>query len=469
VYAERGVGKSALALEVAKEYEKERRFAAGVGWVDLREMRQVNNVVGRLSKALDLKLQNHDEQSLLSVALSRIGDRDALLVADTAEDPLQTGFFLPLLYKLLKMIPGLRIVLTTTDTSSIHDSDSAGIKTTKLTKKQLTEGVAKSLEMELLRSHGSSGELAEACGREPIAIHSTCRQVEAGNATRFELVNAIEFKLKEHPDERKAIPALEAIFSFLPDDEREHLARLSVFRGSFDLQAAGKILDMTQTKVRATLHALSGIISFDTVYQRYAVHGLVAAACRRVRDEHIVKAREAYLEHHLKLMRELSDLFNEYRGHATALQRYDEERHNLEAIVEEAILVGSKTAVRAAAGACTYSIKLLSARNNPDTKRSMLESILNALHSLKAQSEQHENTIRSVQKALVRALLDSGNVEGAERQLQSISRQCTEQDTVEDGDDLLPLQAHLYVYKGDYTNAEQLRRKLLQKSKKKIP
>jgi hypothetical protein len=222
---------------------------------------------------------------------------------------------------------------------------------------------------------------------------------------------------------------------------------------------------MTQTKVRATLHALSGIISFDTVYQRYAVHGLVAAACRRVRDEHIVKAREAYLEHHLKLMRDLSDLFNEYRGHATALQRYDEERHNLEAIVEEAILVGSKTAVRAAAGACTYSIKLLSARNNPDTKRSMLESILNALHSLKAQSEQHENTIRSVQKALVRALLDSGNVEGAERQLQSISRQCTEQDTVEDGDDLLPLQAHLYVYKGDYTNAEQLRRKLLQKPK----
>lgn len=65
----------------------------------------------------------------------------------------------------------------------------------------------------------------------------------------------------------------------------------------------------------------------------------------------------------------------------------------------------------------------------------------------------------------MRALLDSGNVEGAERQLQSTSRQCTEQDTVEDGDDLLPLQAHLYVYKGDYTNAEQLRRKLLQKSK----
>jgi len=80
-------------LKVAKECEEERRFAAGVGWADLREMRQVNNVVGRLSKALDLKLQNHDEQSLLSVALSRIGDRDALLVADNAEDPLQTGFF----------------------------------------------------------------------------------------------------------------------------------------------------------------------------------------------------------------------------------------------------------------------------------------------------------------------------------------------------------------------------------------
>lgn len=83
----------------------------------------------------------------------------------------------------------------------------------------------------------------------------------------------------------------------------------------------------------------------------------------------------------------------------------------------------------------------------------------------RASRKQHENTIRSVQKALVRALLDSCNVEGAERQLQSISRQCTEQDTVEDGDDLLPLQVHLYVYKGDYTNAEQLRRKLLQKSK----
>jgi predicted ATPase/DNA-binding SARP family transcriptional activator len=112
-----GVGKTRLALEAASRLlrDEPRRFADGVFFVGLSEIRNPEAVAAAIGKALELITR--DDRPAAQVLQQFLTPRRTLLVLDNFE---QVGDAAPLLTDLLAAAPGLQVMVTSRETLRLY-------------------------------------------------------------------------------------------------------------------------------------------------------------------------------------------------------------------------------------------------------------------------------------------------------------------------------------------------------------
>src|SRR5262245_25857563 len=102
-----GVGKTRLAIEVARSVGADDAFAGRIVWVSVAHAARDGGLASAVAAALDLG--GGEPEHLAEAAAATIGDQPALLVLDSVEGSLHD---LGLVDELLDLAPALRILLT---------------------------------------------------------------------------------------------------------------------------------------------------------------------------------------------------------------------------------------------------------------------------------------------------------------------------------------------------------------------
>lgn len=246
-----GVGKSRTAVQVASEQQE--RFRDGVVFVPLAPLSSHEYLASAISAALGLDNRAEEAEQRLSAYLS---NKQMLLVVDNFEHLLEGA---PLVISLLEAAPELRIVATSREPLGLQQERCYELKGLSYPAEGDDEFAqvydAVQLFLSTARRMDSRFVLDQA---EMPAVVRICRLLAgiplglelAGSWVRLlsvdELARSLEgdFDLLEsqQADRPARHHSLRAVFEnswrLLPEQERETLARLAVFRGGFDRDSA---------------------------------------------------------------------------------------------------------------------------------------------------------------------------------------------------------------------------------------
>jgi predicted ATPase len=315
-----GIGKTRLALEVAAARKDRHRdgtvFVSFVGAGPARPEEAADLVLVNLARALGVSLAvPRDPLELLCDALA---GRELLLVLDNLE---QLRHAVGVLAELLGRAPGVQVLVTSRRRLGLgvewlvevpglpYPPAGAGVEAAGYEAVQLFQQRAR-----LLRP-GSLATDAEGMGRVcrlvagvPLAIELAARWVRSATPAVIadRLAGGLDLLETSSPDVERRHQSLRSVIDWswqlLTDDERRLLARLSVLRGGFDLDAAAAVAG-------ATLSLLAGLVdqSLVTVGEdaRYNMHELLRqyAAGRLAADPADEQAtRERHAQHYAALL-----------------------------------------------------------------------------------------------------------------------------------------------------------------------
>jgi predicted ATPase/DNA-binding winged helix-turn-helix (wHTH) protein len=271
-----GVGKTTVA--VAAAHELYRAFAGGVHFVDLALAADPHLVPGAVAEALGLSVFSSDPTASL---VRYLRDRRVLLVLDNCEHVVAAAAVLA--ERLLKDAPALHILTTSREPlraegERVHRL--APLKTPpplqRLTAAEALEFPAVQLFVE--RSGGGPGTpeltdseallIADICRRLdgiPLAIELAAGQVNVFGLSALATILDDRFRLLIR-GRRTALPRhrtlgamLDWSFELLPEAERFVLMRLSLFAGSFTLEAANFVVAHTDIDALAIVDSIASL------------------------------------------------------------------------------------------------------------------------------------------------------------------------------------------------------------------
>ncbi len=246
-----GVGKTRLALQVAQRYR--RRFPGGVWFVEIAAVRDSALIAHTIAHAIGLRQDVGGDP--LALICEHLRGRRALLVLDNCEHVAQSCAVL--VTTLRRAAPRLRVLVT-----SRHLLQATGEHLWHVQPMPALDGqsdpevVGEAVELFTQRARvvvptfeltaGNKAEVAAICHRLdgiPLAIElaAVClrtmslAQLLTGLDQRFELLNGRPPRAVGRHETLRA--ALDWSFGLCEPAERVLWARLSVFAGSFDLQA----------------------------------------------------------------------------------------------------------------------------------------------------------------------------------------------------------------------------------------
>jgi predicted ATPase/DNA-binding winged helix-turn-helix (wHTH) protein len=270
-----GIGKTRLAQAVARQ--RVSLHADGVWWADLAVLRTADQIAPAMAQAAGLALGDGDAERMLRLALEQ---RDTLLVLDNCEHLVNA--VAALTTTLLDAAPRLRILAT-----SLEPLKTRGEQTYRLEGLAVPPGPM-SLELarcfaavQLLECRAQAVDhrfrLTEASVRPAIEL---CRQLD-GIALAIEMaagrlptlgleetharlgdrLRLLRSTSRSAPARQQTLGAtLEWSHALLTPDEQAALRRLSVFAGSFGLDAALAVAVAGQVDESAALDALFGLV-----------------------------------------------------------------------------------------------------------------------------------------------------------------------------------------------------------------
>ena len=273
-----GVGKTRLALEVARDVAA--AFADGVVFVDLAPLADPALVTTQLAGALGIR--DSSGSSPVERVLAQVRDQEILVVLDNCEHVRDASA--ELVAALLAQAPQAHVLATSRVTLGVPGEIDIAVPPLALTARPAGDGMAVAsdaadLFLERARAarpslyvdeatHAAVARIVEDLDGLPLAIELAAARAKAlsigdiaarlGDRFRF-LVSWRRLTAARH---RTLAEAMAWSFDLLDPAEQALLADLSVFAGSFDLEAIGAIclegdaglaLDLVQQLVDASL------------------------------------------------------------------------------------------------------------------------------------------------------------------------------------------------------------------------
>jgi predicted ATPase/DNA-binding CsgD family transcriptional regulator len=254
-----GCGKTRLAMEVAGDVAA--RFPDGAFWVDLQGVSEPALVARAVSAAVDV--HERAEQALTRTLAEELHARHLLIVLDNCEHLGEACA--ELVGELLSACPQLHVLATSRVPLAIEgeatfgvaplpvpDPDAASASTVAAADAaRLFEVRARQVAADFRIDDDNAAVVAEICRRLdgiPLAIELAAarlrvlapNQIAAGLSDRFGLLTG---GVRGAPARQRTLEAsLDWSYGLLDDVQRLALARLSVFAGSFELDAAEAVV-----------------------------------------------------------------------------------------------------------------------------------------------------------------------------------------------------------------------------------
>jgi predicted ATPase len=271
-----GVGKTRLALEVARQLEPE--FVNEAWFVSLAATGRVEHVFSAVAQALGISpLRNETTQTAVERFL---GPKQALVVLDNLEHLLAAA---PLVSALLASAPGLALLATSREPLRVRAEHRYVVAPLSVPDKgepaDLERTAASELFIERARSHdrgfeanvANAGAIADICRRLdglPLAIELAAARMsvlsaEELNARLAHPLEVLGSGPRDAPDRQRTLRAtIDWSHRLLNAQEMEAFARFGVFAGGATVEAA-------QAVTGAELEALEGLVDKQLVLRRH--------------------------------------------------------------------------------------------------------------------------------------------------------------------------------------------------------
>ena len=350
-----GVGKTRLALRVARQLEPE--FADGVGFIGLASVNDPHLVLPTIASRLGLR--NVDRQSLMERVQALLVDRSCLLVVDNFEQVVTAG---PVLAEIVAACPGTKLLVTSRSPLRVSGERLVPITAMRTSPQRDTTDDDKQSEAvrlfidralavrpDMTLDDATIAAITEICRRLdglPLAI-----ELAASRSTMFTptaMLDQLTHRLplltngpQDQPERLQTMHnAVAWSYNLLSDTEQELFRCLSVFTGGFTIAAAAAVCAQREASILLGLEAL--------VHQSLVQMAPEAGCAPRyqmletIRDFGLDQlAQEGELDHLSALHARYYVAFAEGiehdvdgRGATSVLPRVDDERHNLRAALE---------------------------------------------------------------------------------------------------------------------------------------
>ena len=233
-----GVGKTRLALQVAAELAD--RFADGVWFVPLAEVRDEEQLITAIAEAMGLAIRDSRVNFVEALA-----ERRALLVLDNFETVLE---YAPRVAQLLRQAPGMVCLATSQALLSLSGEWRFEVAPLTLPEaERLFIERALQLNPSLSLSEADIALVSRICQRlegMPLAVELAAARTRLFSLTEIEarLDNALGLlvtRSRDVPERQRTIRgALEWSYSLLESEDQRRFLRLSIIPGSFSTRAA---------------------------------------------------------------------------------------------------------------------------------------------------------------------------------------------------------------------------------------
>jgi len=284
-----GCGKTRLAMVVSEDIAG--RFADGVRWVDLQVVSEPDRVALAVAEAVDVREQ--PGQALTDTLVEQLQEQHLLLVLDNCEHLVQACS--QLVGDLIAACPRVNLLATSRVPLLVEGEASfevaslpvpapdarSGSMVASAEAARLFEVRARQVDSEFRIGDGNARAVAEICRHldgVPLAIELaaarirvlTPSQIAAGLSDRFGLLTK---GLRGAPARQQTLEAsLDWSYDLLDDGQRLALARLSVFAGSFELDAAEAVVSGNGIANSSVLDLVSGLVE-QSLLQVVERHG----------------------------------------------------------------------------------------------------------------------------------------------------------------------------------------------------
>lgn len=246
-----GVGKSTLALQTARELEPQ--YPDGVWLIDVGDVSDGSMLVGTAAAAL--RIGNQVARPLIEIMVEALGDRHALLVLDNCEQVVEHAA--EFVETLLHGCQGLRILTTSREVLGV-----GGESVLPLSPLAASDAVALFVERARTAKPGftltdrNAPAVAKICAQLdglPLAIELAAARLRAMSVDQIAGRLSDRFGLLTRG--RRGAPTRQQTLSWCIDwsfdrctvTEQRLWTRLSVFAGSFELEAAHAVCDQELT------------------------------------------------------------------------------------------------------------------------------------------------------------------------------------------------------------------------------
>lgn len=319
-----GVGKTRVALEVAREFESELAGRVDIAW--LAPLQDASLVPGAILAALGHD-RRHDDPTAESI-VRVVGDDSWLLVLDNMEHLDEAAVLLP---ELLNRCPNLMLLVTSRTRLHVTGEHLEPLHPLELPAglERQQSGPAESEALFLLRARAvdpafdldqKTGPLvADVCRRLdglPLSIELAAAQLHTRSLESIAagLSNVLPL-LSDGPRDQPArlrtmTGSLEWSYALLQPEEQTLLRRLGVFRGGFDLAAASEVSEMPKSEI---VQAMQALVDHSLVRragehdERFGLFEIVRefANHRLERDDDAGRARDRHANFYLQRARDL--------------------------------------------------------------------------------------------------------------------------------------------------------------------
>ncbi|THF68164.1 transcriptional regulator [Deinococcus sp. Arct2-2] len=360
-----GVGKTRLALEVARQLQTQ--FRDGVLFVPLAALERPDQVMPAVARALGLQESGHDTVDVIGAHLALL---HLLLVIDNFEHVLAAA---PALSGVLGRAPDVTLLVTSRERLRLYGEHEFPVPPLAMPGPDDPVGGAAQLFFERARAARPDAVHSE---EQAAIIEDICRQLDglplaielAAARTRMMSLSELRERLSQRlalltggardlPARQQTLrAAIDWSYALLAVREQSVLARLAVFVGGWTLEAAEAVCAGGDVDVLSDLASLvdKSLVQLDPQGARFrmleTVREYALEQLRAGPDEQAI--RQVHAQYFLKLSGDLDHLV---RGHAggdlggiaAGFRQLDEERPNILAALHHAARMRDEGAVAA--------------------------------------------------------------------------------------------------------------------------